>query len=306
MKIYFLSLLLTCSLLSQATKQISLPFPSENTLLPKENNESEIEVILPSKQSSLPNQSEGSQAPKKKKEEKPVDPNFGILPKAMYNLNRNDLDKANADLNQATTSEGEAANKAKIEVVRLLAKERKISQAKSIIDGIDNLDIKFKAFFELAAGIENVSNKKSEREESIPFYLQIITEAPRESAVEKKGKEKGKDDSSDFNPLIPRSRWALANILYKGGEFSAALDHLSRIIIDYPKSEFLDDAIYLSGKIHEDGNSNFPRDTQRAIKYYEIFIKKKESEPFKSSIYLNEVESRLKIISPNIKPFSIQ
>ncbi|NBU98963.1 MAG: hypothetical protein EBS19_12275 [Spirochaetia bacterium] len=242
MKIYFLSLLLTCSILSQANKQISLPFPSENLLPYRENKDSEVEVILPSNQSSLPNQTDTSQAPKKKKEEKPADPSFGILPKAMYNLNRNDLDKATADLNQATASEGESANKAKIEVVRLLAKERKITQAKSIIDGIENVDIKYKAFFELAAGIENVSNKKSEREESIPFYLQIITEAPRESTVEKKGKEKGKDDSPDFNPLIPRSRWALANILYKGGEFSAALDHLSRIIIDYPKSEFLDDA----------------------------------------------------------------
>lgn len=306
MKIFFVTLLYSLSVYSQSNKEISLPFPSEmNTL--KDGKEIEVEVILPLKQSSLPNQPENSlQAPKKKKDEKLTDPNSGIFPKAMYNLNRNDLEKANSDLNQATTTEGEVANKAKIEVIRLLAKERKISQAKSIIDGIENLDIKYKAIFELASGIENISIKKSERDESIPFYLQIITEAPRESSSEKKGKDKGKEEGPEFNPLIPRSRWALANLLYKGGEFSPALDHLSRIIIDYPKSEFLDDAIYLSGKIHEEGNSSFPRDTQRAIKYYEIFLKKKDIEPFKSSIYLNEIVSRVKVISPNIKPFSIQ
>lgn len=265
-------------------------------------------MIQPSQTSTLPNQAEGSNQtpPKKKKTEKTEDPHLGLYPKGMYQLNRGDYEKALVDLNQATSAEGGSTNQAKLEVIRLLAKERKTSQAKTIIDGIDDLDTKFKAYFELASGLENISNTKQEREESIPFYLQIITEAPREMVADKKSKDKSKEEEPQFNPLLPKARWALSNILYKIGDYSSSLDHLSKIIMEFPKSEYLDDAIYLSGKIYEEGNSKFPRDTKRAIKYYEIFLKKKEQEPFKSSIYLSEIEKRTKAITPNLKPFAIQ
>ncbi len=305
--VFFLVSFIYNNLFSESDKQITLPFPSEN-LINKTEKEMEVEVIQPSKASSLPNQSDpsGVSAPKKKKAEKMDDPHLGLYPRGMYQLNRSETDKALVDLNQATSSEGGSTNLAKLEVVRLLAKERKVSQAKTLLDGIDDLNTRYNGYFELASGLENSSTTKQEREESIPLFLQIITEAPREMIVDKKSKDKSKDDEPQFNPLLPKTRWALANVLYKSDEFTPALDHLSKIIIEFPKSEYLDDAIYLSGKIHEVGNQKFPRDTKRAIKYYEIFLKKKDQEPFKTSIYLSEIEKRIKLITPNLKPFAIQ
>jgi len=295
------------NLFSESDKQITLPFPSEN-LINKVEKEIEIEVIQPSKASSLPNQLDtgSTTTPKKKKAEKVEDPHLGLYPRGMYQLNRSETEKALVDLNQATSSEGGNTNLAKLEVVRLLAKERKTAQAKTLLDGIDDLDTRYKGYFELASGLDNISTTKQEREESIPLFLQIITEAPREMISDKKSKDKPKDDEPQFNPLLPKTRWALANVLFKSDEFTPALDHLSKIIIEFPKSEYLDDAIYLSGKIHEVGNQKFPRDIKRAIKYYEIFLKKKDQEPFKSSIYLSEIERKIKIITPNLKPFAIQ
>jgi outer membrane protein assembly factor BamD (BamD/ComL family) len=303
----FLYSFLSISIYSQGDRQLTLPFPYENN----PNNttkELEVEVIQPSQTSTLPNQTDGStqSPPKKKKSEKTEDPHLGLYPKGMYQLNRGENEKALTDLNQATSAEGSNTNQAKLEVIRLLAKERKASQAKTIIEGIDDLDTKFKGYFELASGLENISNTKQEREESIPFYLQIITEAPREMVADKKSKDKSKDDEPQFNPLLPKARWALSNILYKIGDYTSALDHLAKIIMEFPKSEYLDDAIYLSGRIYEEGNSKFPRDTKRAIKFYEIFLKKKEQEPFKSSIYLPDIEKRAKAITPILKPFAIQ
>jgi outer membrane protein assembly factor BamD (BamD/ComL family) len=295
------------NLFSDSDKQITLPFPSEN-LINKVEKEIEIEVIQPSRASSLPNQLDtgSTTSPKKKKTEKSEDPHLGLYPRGMYQLNRSETEKALIDLNQATSSEGGNTNLAKLEVVRLLAKERKTAQAKTLLDGIDDLDTRYKGYFELASGIDNISTTRQEREESIPLFLQIITEAPREMISDKKSKDKPKDDEPQFNPLLPKTRWALANVLFKSDEFTPALDHLSKIIIEFPKSEYLDDAIYLSGKIHEVGNQKFPRDIKRAIKYYEIFLKKKDQEPFKSSIYLSEIERKIKLITPNLKPFAIQ
>lgn len=305
--VFFLYSFFSFSVYSQSDRQFTLPFPFENSPT-KESKELEIEVIQPSQTSTLPNQTEGSNPspPKKKKAEKSEDPYLGFYPKGMYQLNRGENEKALVDLNQATSAEGGNTNQAKLEVIRILANERKTSQAKTIIDGIDDLDTKFKGYFELASGLENISNTKQEREESIPLYLQIITEAPREMVADKKIKDKSKEEEPQFNPLLPKARWALAHILYKTGDYTSALDHLSKIIIEFSKSEYLDDAIYLSGKIYEEGNSKFPRDTKRAIKFYEIFLKKKEQEPFKSSIYLSEIEKRSKAITPNLKPFAIQ
>lgn len=302
MLVFLIFSLCSVSLFSQS-QQFSLPFPSE-TETQKEIQQTEVETISPAPPSALPNQKEGP-TQKKKKGEKAVDPFAGPYPRGMYQLQRSETQKALNDFNQASSGEGGGnANQAKLETIRILSLEKKAPQAKTIADAIDDLDTKYKAYFEIAAGIENISTTKQEREESIPFYLQILSDAPREAVQDKKSKDKAGDTES-FNPILPRTRWALSNLLYKSGEFSSALDHLSRIILDYPKSEYLDDALFLSGKIHEEGNSTFPRDTKRAMKYYEMFLSKKDSEPFKSSIYLPEVEKRLKIISPNTKPFSI-
>lgn len=302
MQVIFFICFFTLSLYAQAG-QFTLPFPNEPEL-EKETKQIETEVILP-QNSSLPNQKDGAPT-KKKKGEKAVDPYAGPYPRGMYQLQRSETQKALNDFNQASSGEGGAnTNQAKLETVRILSLEKKVPQAKTIADGIEDPDTKYKAYFEIASGIENGSTTKQEREECIPLYLQILSDAPREAALEKKGKDKAGDMES-FNPILPRTRWALSNLLYKSGEFSSALDHLSRLILDYPRSEYLDDALYLSGKIHEEGNSSFPRDTKRAMKYYEIFLNKKEKEPFKSSIYLQEVEKRLKAITPNIKSFGIQ
>lgn len=283
---------------------LGFPFPNEPDLSPK-SKDGEIEVILPQKTSSLPNQQEALTQPKKKKSDKLPDPFQGAYPRGMYQLQRSEAQKATAEFNAASSGESSGnSNQAKMETIRILANERKISQAKSLADSIEDPDTKYKAYFELAAGIDNISNTKQEREDSIPIYLQIITEAPREAIQDKKKKDKS-DEIDSFNPLLPRTRWALSNLLYKSGEFGSALDHLSRIIVDYPKSEYLDDAIFLSGKINEEGNSVFPRDTNRAIKYYEMFLKRKDKEPFKTSVYLPEVEKRIKTIKPNLKSFSI-
>ncbi|MCB1141105.1 MAG: hypothetical protein H7A24_02085 [Leptospiraceae bacterium] len=309
MKTFFLiGLFLYGSILfSEESNNIHLPFPNLSDEIQVEEKVSG-EVILPRdtrekaslENSSLPHQKENSESntPKnsaKKKNEIIEDPYKGSYPRGSYHLNRADKQSALKEFNQSSSSGEANANLAKLEVIRLLANERKTSQAKSIIESIDNTDLKFKAYFELGMGLENSAKTKKEKEESIPIYLHIISEAPRQLIFEKGKEEKAdKDAPPPPNPLLPRSRFTLANLLFQLGEDLPALDHLAKIILDFPNSEYVDDALYLSGRIYEDGQPGLVRDSKKAKKYYKIFLNRKNEEMFKNSIYRKEVEERYK------------
>ncbi|MCB1177375.1 MAG: hypothetical protein KDK36_07340, partial [Leptospiraceae bacterium] len=137
-------------------------------------------------------------------------------------------------------------------------------------------------FFELASGLENSAKSKKDQEESLNTYLYIITEAPREDAK----------NPEEPNPLLPKASFATGLLLYKMGDYLPALDHLSNIIMKYKNSEYVDDAIYLSGRIYEEGSSGKLRNLERAKQYYKMFLDKKTQKNFRDSIYLKEVEKR--------------
>jgi outer membrane protein assembly factor BamD (BamD/ComL family) len=293
----FIFCILSISILSEP---IRLPFPNyeqyeDENSIPKETIYPK-DIIQPSKtEVNLPNIDNTSTKDSKTKA-KPKsgvlidDPYKGSYPRGTYYLNKKDTNNAMKEFN-ATSSEGSSNTAlAKIEVVRMLANERKTNQAKSIVESIEDQDLKYKAMYELGIGLENSSKTKSDKEESIPLYLQIITEAPRFQILEK-GKT---DEEPPPNPLLARTRFTLAYLLFQLGEEVAAIDHLSRIILDFPKSEYIDDAYYLTGRIYEEGNSKTIRDLEKAKKYYKIFLKKRDKEHFKNSIYLKEIESRIK------------
>ncbi len=267
--------------------EIRLPFPEEEgevdfqiqekEVIPPQTSES-LEESLPS--SGLPNL-----PPKKKIKAKDSNQNLnrGAYLRANYHLNRKDETRAVPDYNSASNEEGIANYKSKLELIRLYAKERKIQAAKSLIESLENPEQKFEAYFELAMGLHNSAKTKEEKEESLAIYLFILTEAPQ-------SQEKA-------NPILPKTSWAIGNLLFQLEDYLPALDHLSKIILEFKDSEYYDDAIYLSGRIYEEGKVPEVKDLERAKKYYEIFLSQKHRSPFKESIYLGEVEKRYKKIS---------
>lgn len=211
---------------------------------------------------------------KKGKDKKKSDESIAPFERSKYYLNRDDKSSATPELNAATSGEGENANLAKMDQIRLLALDRKKNEAKNIIEGISEPEFKFKGLYELAVGLENSARgDRKLKEEAIPFHLTIITEAPK------------------TNPLLPKSLWALSHLLFTIGDHTPALDHLSNIILNHSNSEYADDAIYLSGRIYEESTSI--RNLNRAKKYYELFLKNTDKPAFKNSIYLSFVKKRL-------------
>jgi outer membrane protein assembly factor BamD (BamD/ComL family) len=297
---FFLFFLLSIGLLADP-RDLNLPFPgdmeddtnslpSKETKLPQtgssENNEGNSNLLptgetpLELDKEKLPEDGLPNLKKKKKKikGEAQNDPSRGAYPRANYHLHRADENRAVSDYNQDMSGEGESPYKSKLEMIRLLAKQRKSQQAKSIIDGMENPDQKFSALFELAMGLHNSAKSNKEKEESLALYLYILTEAPSQP--------------EEPNPLIPRTAWAIAVLLFQLENYMSALDHLSKIIIEFKNSEYFDDALYLSGKIYEEGKSPEVRNLERAKKYYKMFLDLKDKEPVKNSIYLKEVKDR--------------
>jgi len=184
----------------------------------------------------LPNVNKTSD--KKGKDKKKADESSAPFERSRYYLNREDKTSAVSELNIASSGEGEKSNLAKMDQIRLLAQERKKNEAKSIIESISDQDYKFKGLYELAVGLENsAKGDRKLKEEAIPFHLTIITEAP------------------ESNSIVPKSLWALSHLLFTIGDHTPALDHLSDIILKHSKSEYIDDAIYLSGRIYEESTT---------------------------------------------------
>jgi tetratricopeptide (TPR) repeat protein len=221
---------------------------------------------------------------KKGKDSKDATVDMGPYVRGNYHLNRSDSITAASDYNIATSNEGYQSNLSKLELIRLLAKDRKVQQAKNLIEGLEDLDLKFKGYFELASGLENSAKSKKEKEESLNIYLYILTEVPRENPK----------NPGEPNPMIAKASYAIGLLLYKLEDYTPALDHLSTIILKHKNSEYIDAAIYLSGKIYEEGTSGKVRNLERAIKFYKMFLDKKDTLPFKKSIYLKDVEKRYK------------
>ena len=154
---------------------------------------------------------------------------------------------------------------------------RKKNEAKNIIEGISEPEYKFKGLYELAVGLENsAKGDKKLQEEAIPFLLTIITEAPK------------------TDKIVPKSLWALSHLLFKIGDHTPALDHLSEIILKHSNSEYIDESIYLSGRIYEESTSI--RNLSRAKKYYQMFINNTNRDVFKNSVYLPFVKKRLELL----------
>ncbi|HMZ58882.1 MAG TPA: hypothetical protein PL048_08915 [Leptospiraceae bacterium] len=253
--------------------------PSENKKESESKNPDSAESPLPNENSvkqnnpSLKNNEKGK--PKSLSEKPPL----GTYPRGTYHLNRQDLNRAVPEFTEGTSKEGATSVYSKFEMIRLLSRDRKKDQAKTMADTLEE-GWKLKAYFEIASGLESTAYTKSEKEESIPFYLQVITEISKD------------EKDSVMIQLAAKSHWALANLLFKLGDHIPALDHLSRIILDFPGSNYLDGAYYLSGKIYEEGLPGKVRDLERAKKYYQLFLSKKDQ--YKNSIYTKEVEKRLK------------
>lgn len=257
------------------TKQQDLESSPANNKLPGQNiNLSEKKSNDPL-QTQLPNTDVKGN---KTKKEKGLDPTKPPYDRGNYQLNRQDNKSAAKEFNVSSTEGGEFGTKSKLELVRLLALERKKNEADSIISSIENQEEKYKALFELAAGLYKSANEdKNFRQEAIPVYLLIITEAPKE------------------NSIVPKAIWALANLLYSIEEYLPALDHLSSILMNYKDSEYIDDAIYLSGKIYEESYNI--RDYKKAKIYYNSFLKNASDPRFKGSIYMPEVKKRLSLLN---------
>lgn len=184
-------------------------------------------------------------AKKGKKGEEKKDESEPPFERSRYYINRKDIPTGSAELGQAANTEGNKTSLARLDQIRLLALERKKTEAKLLIDGMENPELKFKGLFELAQGLENSSKgEKKLKEESIPYLLQIITEAPKE------------------NQILPKSIWAIAHLLYSIGDYTPALDHLSNIILNHKESVYYEPALYLSGRIYEE--SFEVRDLNRA------------------------------------------
>lgn len=251
------------------TKSFDKTTPAKDTTSKKEDVVANIPVTK------LPNI---NKAPDKKtKEKKKADESSAPYERSKYYLNRDDKASAISELNTSSSGDGEKTNLAKMDQIRLLAQERKKNEAKSVIDGISDLDFKFKGLYELAVGLENsAKGEKKLKEEAIPFHLTIITEAP------------------ESNPIVAKSLWALSHLLYTIGDHTPALDHLSDIILKHSKSEYIDDAIYLSGRIYEESTSI--RNLNRARKYYQLFLENETKPFFKNSIYLPFVKKRLELL----------
>lgn len=233
------------------------------------------EVAANTKLTNLPN-SEKPTA-KKGKDKKKEDESQAPFERSKYYLNRDDKPSATPELNTASSGDGEKTNLAKMDQIRLLAIDRKKNEAKNIIEGISVPEFKFKGLYELAVGLENsAKGDKKLLEEAIPFHLTIITEAPK------------------TDKILPKSLWALSHLLYKIGDHTPALDHLSDIILHHSNTEFADDAIYLSGRIYEE--STTIRNINRAKKYYQMFLNNTNKENFKNSIYLPFVKKRLEAL----------
>lgn len=263
--------------LDEKEEPVTTPTPEKEVILPQN---SDLEKKEEPKSDSLPN------LPSKKKnktKDSGQNLNQGAYPRANYHLNRKDEVRAISDYNSASSEEGQASYKSKLELIRLYARDRKTQAAKSLIESLENPDQKFEAYFELAMGLHNSAKTKEEKEESLAIYFFILTEAPH--SPEKP------------NPILPKTSWAIGNLLFQLEDYLPALDHLSKIILEFKDSEYYDDAIYLSGRIYEEGKSPEVRDLERARKYYQLFLSQKHKSPFKESIYLSEVEKRYKKIS---------
>lgn len=293
-------LLCSSSLFSQ---EISLPFPdepetkwkekdavplpngSENVNPAEKDKKDQESKTLDGTESPLPNENSTKQNSSLKNTDKGKSksvsekPSLGTYPRGSYHLNRQDLNRAVPEFTEGTSKEGATSVYSKFEMIRLLSRDRKKDQAKTMADTLEE-GWKLKAYFEIASGLESTAFTKSEKEESIPFYLQVITEISKD------------EKDSVLLQLAAKSHWALANLLFKLGDHVPALDHLSRIILDFPNSNYLDGAYYLSGKIYEEGLPGKVRDLERAKKYYQLFLSKKDQ--YKNSIYTKEVEKRLK------------
>ena len=249
--------------------------PEVKKTTPKKTEAKTAEVAANTKITNLPNSDKLN--PKKGKDKKKADESEAPFERSKYYLNRDDKPSATPELNTASSSDGEKANLAKMDQIRLLALDRKKNEAKNIIEGISEPEYKFKGLYELAVGLENsAKGDKKLQEEAIPFLLTIITEAPK------------------TDKIVPKSLWALSHLLFKIGDHTPALDHLSEIILKHSNSEYIDESIYLSGRIYEESTSI--RNLSRAKKYYQMFINNANRDVFINSVYLPFVKKRLELL----------
>jgi tetratricopeptide (TPR) repeat protein len=241
---------------------------STETVIDKKNNVGNTKTGL---DASLPNLADIKN--KKKSKKATTDESKPPFERAGYYMNREKNEPAIEELDHSMSKGGEFSANSTLDKIRLLGYAKKKDEAKSIIDGIVDKELKYKAAFELAAGLDTVAKTKAEKEDALPFYLWIVTEVPKN------------------HPIRPRILWSLANLHFSIKEFVPALDYLSQIILDHPNTEYIDDAVYLSGLIYETGDS-LVRNVEKAQKYYTIFLKNRNNPHYKDSIYMQEVKER--------------
>jgi TolA-binding protein len=246
----------------------------------KSNGKEEVASSLnpgSDKTSSISSVSGNPQNNKKKKKAEGTDPSKSSFERGSYHLNRSARNSAGEEFNTSSTTEGEFSTKSKLDLIRLYGLERRKADADGILSGITEPELRFKALFEYAHALEtSAGSDKKLKEESIQPLLLIITEAPKE------------------NFLVPRALWSLGNLMFRIENFTPSLDYLSRLIKEYPESEYTPGAIYLSGRIYEE--SPALRNPARAREFYDLFISRSSksdvSENYSKNIYFEEVKKR--------------
>ncbi|MEM7182825.1 MAG: hypothetical protein AAF518_18075 [Spirochaetota bacterium] len=197
--------------------------------------------------------------------------------RARYYMNRVRNKEAVVELQDSIQKQGEFSTKAKLDRLRLLGMERDLTAAKSLLQGIQEEDVKYKAYFELAMALATSAKDKKQVNEAIPYYLKVLTEAPKTDTI------------------VAKTLWALGNLHFRLHEYIPALDYLSLLILEHKNSNYIDDAYYLSGRIYQTGDTSV-KNEEKARKYYQGFLQKARAEEkfFKDSIYLDEVIRRMR------------
>lgn len=220
-------------------------------------------------QSTISSESVVNQNPKKlppkKKKKKQKDGADIAYKLGKLQLASGNLEIAESEFSKATDDD------AKIELILLKKKEGKLDEAVKLIESIADLEKKQKGRIKLANSMADL-NKANSSKVALDQFFQVITD--------------------EENPLAPAAMWGVSRIFYLKNNFKSSLEYLTRIILDFPDSEFLDDAYYLCGRIYETRGDYHNSD--KAKSFYKLFLKNMDKENFKTSIYSAEVKRRLR------------
>lgn len=236
-----------------------------------ENNTNELKTSVPSVVTNT-----GTQTKVQKKKKEVVDPSLGSFQKGKSYLARNQKTNAEKEFSDSSNKEGGKSNFARIENTNLFSLDGKDKESNTLVEKVEDPDLKIKAQFEMARSLDRIGTPEAE-EKAYKEYLKLINDFPKHES------------------LTPRSHYAVAVMLIRKKEYKPALYHFVTILKDFKESnEFLPSHYHL-GKIYE--SPWMERDLERAQKYYEIYLKLQEGkEVIPGNDFRKETKERLKVL----------